>query len=113
MKSAVCFLYILAQIIYLTPYLPPTKIVYAFGLITHVAMVGYLCHLARLIPSLSESERLMFQYAKYLSLANVIYIVACAFKQENFALYNTPLFAYILGIGLLVFLLHVAILNKS
>lgn len=107
---AVCFLYVLAQILYLSPYLPSTRFIYAFGIATHVAFVGYLCGLIqRRLEGITEDERLLIQYVKYLCVANVIYLFACAWKETSFAIYNTPLFAYILGIGFVSFLIHCAI----
>jgi len=56
----------------------------------------------------TENEKLFFIYIKYLSIANCIYIAVCAYKETSFAIYNTDLFAYIMGIGLVVFLIHCA-----
>ena len=113
MRAAACFLYILCQIVYLLPVMPSTKIVYAFGICTHIAMVGFMAHMISGIKSFSENERLLFSYVKFLSIANVMYVIACAVKDTSFALYNTPLFAYILGFGFVAFLVHCAINNKS
>ena len=113
MRVAVCFTYILCQILYLLPFMPSTKPVYAFGIATHIAMVGFMAHLLCGVKGFSENERLLFSYIKYLSIANVMYVFFCAYKGSSFAFYNTPLFAYILGIGFITFLAHCALNNKS
>lgn len=109
MRFAVCFLYILAQVVYLMPMMPGNRYTYAFNIITHVAMAGYLAGILSVVEGLSENERLMFQYIKFLSIANCIYIAVCAVKNTSFAIYNTPLFAHILGIGFVSFVVHCAL----
>lgn len=109
MRIAACILYILAQIIYLLPMTPGNTQTFAFNIITHVAMVGFLCHVLSGVEGFAENERLLFWYIKYLSLFNCVYIGMCAVKNTSFAIYNTPLFAYILGIGFVSFMVHCAL----
>lgn len=112
MKTAVLFLYVLCNIIYLSPIASSSMGWGAFNIITHIGFVGYLCYLLSSSMRNSKVEQLFFSYLMWLSVANCIYILFCAFREKNFALYNTDIFAYITGIGFIVFLVHCA-LNKS
>jgi hypothetical protein len=109
MRIAICFVYILLQIVYLLPWLPGVPVVYAFGLITHIAMAGTLFYWLSTVEGFTPNERLFFQYGMALCAANCVYIFACAERGTRFALLNTPLFAYILGIGLISFIVHCGI----
>lgn len=97
------------QVIYLMPWLPGTRVVHACGLITHVGMIGILFYWLSLVDGFTPNEKLFFQYGISLSAANCVYLIACAERGTSFAILNTPLFAYILGIGLIVFLIHCGI----
>lgn len=109
MRIAFCFLYILLQIVYLLPWLPATPIVHAFGLTTHIAMAGLLFYWLSVIEGFTGDEKLFFEYCTALSVANCVYIIACALKGTSFAIYNTPLFAFILAVACLVFVFHCGI----
>ncbi len=108
-KTAVCFVYILCSIIYLSPIAEGTRIWYAFNIITQIAFVGYLCYLQSAVKNNSIPERLFFGYLWRLSIANCIYIVICVWKDTYWSIYNTGVFAYILGISFVVLLIHIAI----
>lgn len=106
MRIAVCFLYVLLQIFYLLPILPETRGSYAFGIIIHIAFVGFLLWDLERGEEYTLRERLFFQLTKYLSVANCIYLVLCAYYDTKFAVLNTPIFAYILGIGFVVLMYY-------
>jgi len=78
------------------------------NIITQIGFIGYLSYLMESYQGNTENESLFFTYIKYLSIANCIYIAVCVFRDKNFVFYNTSLFAYIMGIGLVVFLIHCA-----
>lgn len=110
MRIAVSFLYVLFTLIYLV-YGGNTMIWGAFNICTHIGFVGYLCYLLKDMRVFREEERLFFTYLMWLSVANCIYILFCVIRGTSFAVYNTDIFAYITGIGFVVFLAHCA-LNK-
>jgi len=107
MKIAVCFLYVLLSILYLSIETQYTRISGGINIITQIGFIGYLCYLAEMSKRNSVFERLFFSYIKYLSIANCIYIVWCIFRGSYWSIYNSDIFAYILGISFIVLLLHV------
>lgn len=109
MKVAVCFIYVLMSIIYLSPIADGGRTWGGINLITQLSFIGYLCFLAEGIKQNTEIERLFFSYLKFLSIGNCIYILWCILRGKYWSIYHTDIFAYILGIGFLVFLLHFAI----
>jgi hypothetical protein len=108
MKVAVSFLYIVLSILYLTVG-DSSTIWGATNIITQIGFIGYLCFLLQ--KSHKGHEQLFFQYLTGLSIANCGYIIACVIRNKDWILYNTSLFAYILAVGFLVFLFHLALKN--
>lgn len=56
----------------------------------------------------NEIEKLILNYIQYLSVANCIYIAICMFRNRFWVIYNTDIFAYILGISFVAILVHIA-----
>lgn len=112
MKIAVCFLYVLLSVLYLSIG-DSSREWGAVNIITQIGFIGYLCYLAEQSKRNSVFERLFFGYMKYLSIANCIYIIWCVFKGAYWSIYNTDVFAYILGISFVILLIHVAILQHN
>lgn len=106
MKFSICFLYVICQIIYLT-FSDGSRLWGGLNIGTHIAFIGYLCH--TLEKTHTGNEKLMFQYLKWVSIANCFYIGVCVWKDTYWVLYHTDLFVYIFGIGFLVFLIHAAL----
>lgn len=117
MKNALCFLYVLITVVYLSPVADE---VIVFGdrkynnmvwggiyLIANIGLIGALCHW--LEPEHTGNTKLMFQYLKWLSMANCIYIFICIFREKYVVIHNTGIFAYILAIGFITFLVHCAL----
>lgn len=109
---AACFLYVLCSIIYLH-FGEKTRAWGGFNIFTQFAFIGYLCYLAEQNLRSTEFERLFFCYLKYLSVINCIYIVACVLKGRYWSIYNTDIFAYILGISVVVLLVHFAYIKDK
>lgn len=103
MKSIVCFGYILMMFLYfLVDY---SKLSGALFLVGQTIFIAFLCHLVS--GSLyDEIEKLFFKYVEYLSLANVAYIIICYIRGSDFAIYNTDVFAYIIGVSFVAFALQ-------
>lgn len=109
MKFAFCFLYIVFQIIYLA-FSDGSREWGGFNICSHIAFVGLASYW--LEECTIGNEKLVFQYVKWLSFANVLYITVCVFKDTYWIIYNTDLFAYIFGLGFLTFLFHCALNEK-
>jgi hypothetical protein len=112
MKIAAGFLYVLWTVVYLSPAVPGNAYWYAADKVVQTAFVGVLAYFLEQAKGNSENERLFFTYLKWLSLANAVYIAICAYKNYTFALYNTPIFAYVMGIGFVAFMVHCALLKR-
>lgn len=108
MKIAACFLYILCNMLYLV-FGDDSPAWGGFHLNTHVLFISFTTW--QLWDKFKGNERLFLQYVTFLSLADALYTTVCVFKDKYWVLYNTNIFAYILGIGFLVFLLHCALKN--
>lgn len=102
------FIYIVWNIVYLSPFIPGTALWFGLDKIMHCLLVGTLCYFLQQDDGLKYSEKLFFEYLTFLSIANGLYLGYCIYADKTFKLYNTPLFAYILGIGFVVFLFHCA-----
>lgn len=115
MKIAACFIYVLLSILYLSINVPAEylRISGGINIITQIGFVGYLCHLMQISKTSNKTERLFFTYLKYLSISNCLYILTCIIRGEYWSIYNTDIFAYIMGIGFFVFLIQVAYLNEE
>lgn len=113
MKTAFCFLFVLLNVIYLTPIADNGRIWGGINLITLYAFIGYICMLVDKIKTLSENERLFFEYVKWMSWANCPYILVCMIIGKGFGIMHTDLFAYIIGVGFVAFLIHCALNNKE
>lgn len=111
MRVIVCFLYVALTITYLA-FGDSSPFWGGLNIITNIGFVGYLCFLLKDIKVFTEDERLFFTYLQWLSVANCLYIFVCIIKDTSFAIYNTDIFAYIMGIGFVVFMIHCA-LNKQ
>lgn len=109
MRIAVGFIYVIWTIIYLSPFVPGNDFWYGVDKIVQTAIVGALSLFLSNDERRGEDERLFFSYLHWLSVAGVVYLIACLYYGKEFALYNTPLFAYILGVGFFAFMLHRAI----
>lgn len=105
MRVAIGCLYVVLQFIYFV-YGEYSYFWGAFNISTHVLFVSYVSYILEGMDSFTEDERLLFSYIKYLSLINFIYIVTCYIREEDFAIYNTPVMGYILGIGFVSFIIH-------
>ena len=110
MRAAVCFLYVGTLFIYF---------VFDFGkywgdvyLQSQCLMVGYLASVLSVQRSFKEYERLLFKFVSYIAFTDAAYTLVCMFKGSDFAIYNTNVFAYIIGISLVVLLVHIAV-NKD
>lgn len=108
MKIAVCVAYVVLQFVYLS--IGDGRIWGGVNIITHIAFVGYLCHL--LHGHVNETERLFFSYLKWLSLFSSLYIVACMLRNTYWILYNTSVMALVMGISFMALLITVAIKRK-
>lgn len=108
MKIAVGFLYMLWMVIYLSPMIPATPLWFGLDKAVQTLFLGMLCYFLESNKSQTAEERLFFNYLKWISWANTLYLVICIHKDWTFKLYNTPIFAYIMGIGFIVFLIHCA-----
>lgn len=106
--TTVVGLYIFLQIMY---YLFARTHLYWDGIniITHVGFVVYVSYLLERNNSIGSDEQLLFSYVKYLSIGNIMYIITCMVREDYFAIYNTPIVAYILGIGFVSFIIHRAL----
>ena len=113
MKIAAGFLYVLWNIVYLSPIVPNTKFWHGSDKIMQSLFLSVLCYFIQNYKNNNENERLFFEYLKWLSLANSIYLGFCMGMGKTYALLNTPIFAYILGIGFFTFLLHRALNKKT
>lgn len=118
MRVAVIFFYMLMTIIYLSPisdliYLAPAedrgRTWGGINIMTHMAMIGYLCYLLEDLKYLAKAEQLFFTYLKFISIANCIYIVWCILKGSRFSMLHTDTMAWIMGIGFIAFLVHNAL----
>ena len=114
---AACFLYVLITIVYLSPI---ADYIIVFGdkkynnmvwggiyLIANMGLISFLCHLAEYKQK--GNELLALQYLKFLCLANCAYIIYCIFREKYVVIYQTGVFAYVMGLGFLSFLVHCAI----
>lgn len=113
MKIAVGFSYVLWMVIYLSPLVPGNEFWYGMDKIMQTAFVGALSYFLQSNKKNTDNERLFFEYLTFLSLANAIYLAFCLYKNTSFAIYNTPIFAYVMGIGFIAFLVHCAINKKE
>lgn len=113
MKSVVCFLFVLLNVIYLTPIADNGRMWGGINLITLYGFIGYLCLLVDKIKALNKNERLFFEYVKWMSWANCPYILVCIIRGKGYGLLHTDIFAYIIGIGFIAFLIHCALNNKE
>ena len=113
MKIAVGFLYVLWNVVYLSPLVPGNDLWYGIDKICQLLFVSALCYFIEQNKKLLENERLFFEYLKWISLANGIYTGFCMYKDLTFVIYNTPIFAYIMAVGFLAFLIHCAINKKT
>lgn len=105
MRIGVYFLYIALTIIYLI--FGDSSVLWGgVNIVSHIGFIGFLCHILSGVKKFSENERLFFSYLKWLSLANCIYIATCIVKDKTFAWHNTDIFAYVMGLGFVVFLVH-------
>lgn len=111
MIIVVCFTYVLATVLYLI-YGDSSYLWGGINIITQIAFIGYLCYLLGTIEGFRKIEKRFFNYLTWLSVANCIYILFCIIKGTGFAIYNTDIFAYIMSIGFVTFMMHSA-LDKS
>ena len=111
MKAHILFAYFIFQIIYLI-HTDGGRAWCGFNLASHMLLIAYLCHLVQGIKSLSEKDKLIFTFAKYALFANSVYTIVCVFMDSYWAIYQTDIFAYIIGISLVVLLVHIAV-NKD
>lgn len=112
MKIAVGFLYMLWMVIYLSPIIPGTNLWFGIDKTVQTLFLGMLCYFLENSKGHSYEERLFFNYLKWISWANALYLAICLWKDLTFKIYNTPIFAYVMGIGFIAFLIHCA-KNKS
>lgn len=110
MRKAVYFAYVALSLIYLA--FGDSSIIWGgVNIITQIGFVGFLSHI---VQGRDETERLFLLYIKWLSVVNCGYILVCMFITNKFVvIYNTDLFAYVLGIGFVVFLIHNALIPKK
>lgn len=110
MKMAVCFTYVLLSLVYLSiddsTFL---RISGGVNIITQIGFIGYLSFLMEANKKNDENERLFFSYLKYFSIGNCAYVIACLIFGIDWSIYNTDLMAYLLGIGFVAFLIHLAL----
>lgn len=82
-----------------------------FYTVLHLLMIGILCgFLSSYVKE--EKERLFFIYIKYLSFANAIYTGICTFSNDQWVIKNTDVSSWIIGLGFVAFLCHLALRNK-
>lgn len=112
-KIAACFLYVVCSIIYLSPIATNTFAWGAFNVITQVAFIGYLSYLQSVAKANTTVERLFYIYLYRLCIVNCIYVLACLWRGKDWSIYNTSVFAYILGVSFLILLIHIAILQHN
>lgn len=109
MKIAAGFLYVIWTIIYLSPLVPGKPIWYAIDRDIQILFIGILCYFLYKSRENTDEESLFFLYLAALCVFGGIYLLACLFLGVSFAIYNTPVFAYITGITLIVFMVHCAL----
>lgn len=107
MRIAICFLYLFLSILYLSPVADSSRLWGAINIVTQISFIGYLAYELQMVTR--GDENLMFQYIKWLSIINCVYITVCLIKDKYWVYHNTGLFAYIAAIGLVVFLVHCAL----
>ena len=112
MKSAVLFLFVLLNIIYLTPIADDSRFWGGLNLITLYGFGAYMCYLVG-ISEKDKTGRLFFEYVKYMCLSQCFYVAWCIYKGKGYSIGHTDIMAYILGLGFATFLLHCALNNKS
>lgn len=108
MKIAAGFIYLLWTVIYLSPFVPGNALWYGLDKAVQSLFVGVLCYFIQ-EQCKNENEKLFFEYVKWLSIASALYLLACMYYGVSFAIFNTPIFAYITGITLIVFMVHCAL----
>jgi hypothetical protein len=113
MKIAVGFIYVLWNIVYLSPIIPNTRFWHGSDKIAQSLFLSCLCYFIQEYIRHNQNERLFFEYLKWLTFANSTYLSFCLIKDKTFAIYNTPIFAYILALGFIAFLIHCALNNKE
>lgn len=108
MKTLAIFLYVIINVIYLSPIADAGRIWGGIQLITHIGFIGYLCYEMQKKEKPNSIERFSFQYATWFSFSNCVYIVACIFNTKPWAVYNTEVFSAIVAVGFLVFIIYCA-----
>jgi len=106
MKVAACVSYVLILMIYfLFDYGKYWGDIY---LQLQSLMIACLAYLQSLSVRNTEHERLLFGSIKYIAIADSLYTLACMINGKDFAIYNTNVFAYVMGISIVVILVHIA-----
>lgn len=103
----------LCNLIYLSPMATNTFAWGAFNIISQIGFIGYLSFLQSGCRANTKVERLFYTYLYRVCIVNCVYVLACLFRGKDWSIYNTSVFAYILGVSFLVLLIHSAILKHN
>jgi len=106
MRSAVFFTYLLSQIVYLI-FTDGSRAWGGFNLISHMLFASFICYLAQGSKLVDKKERLLLHFMRYYLCANSAYTLVCIFTDSYWSIYQTDIFAYILGISFVVLMVHI------
>lgn len=111
MKSAVCFSYLFLCLAYLL--FGDSSIIWGgINIITQTAFIGFISYFLKSTKTIQSHEIIIFDYVMWLSIVNSFYIAICMFRNKFWVIYQTDIFAYIMGITIVVLLGHIGY-NKN
>lgn len=112
MKVLSCFTYCLFTIGYAWYPYEANKYLYLFNMCNLLGFIAILCYFVNSIIPSTETEKLFFQYAMWLSICRALYTCYCVFMDKAWIVHHTDVFNVLTAISFAVLLFH-CLLKRS